>query len=202
MTIRENGKNMDKSIDAAETRLKSGIGVNLTGMLVFLASEAFLFGALFFTYFYLKINTPVWPPAGVQPDRGLAIINTTILLSSSGVVWLASRFIRKGNISGLAAVLLATAIMGSAFLGITVWEWTHEAFRSWSSAYGAIFYTMTGFHALHVMGGVLLMLALSIRARRGRYSRGNFTAIEVGSLYWHYVDFIWVLVFTTLFLIR
>jgi heme/copper-type cytochrome/quinol oxidase subunit 3 len=189
-------------MDAAETHLKSGAGVNLTGMLVFLASEAFLFGSLFFTYFYLKINTPVWPPAGVHLDNGLAIINTVILLSSSGVVWLASKFIRKGNVSGLAAALLATAVMGSAFLGITVWEWTHEAFRPWSIAYGAIFYTMTGFHALHVLGGVLLMLALSIRARRGRYSRGNFTAIEVGSFYWHYVDFIWILVFITLFLIR
>lgn len=193
---------MDKPVDAAKTHLKSVAGVNLTGMLVFLASEAFLFGSLFFTYFYLKINTPAWPPAGVHLDNGLAIINTAILLSSSGVVWLASEFIRKGNISSLVSTLAATAFMGSAFLGITAWEWTHEAFSPWSSAYGAIFYTMTGFHALHVLGGVLLMLALYIRARRGGYSSQNYTAVEVGSLYWHYVDFIWILVFTTLFLIR
>jgi heme/copper-type cytochrome/quinol oxidase subunit 3 len=193
---------MDKPVDMTETQLKKVASVNITGMLVFLASEFFLFGSLFFTYFYLKINNPVWPPAGVQLDRNLATINTAMLLSSNIVVWLASRFIRKGNISGLAVSLLSTALMGSAFLGITIWEWTHETFQPWTSAYGAIFYTMTGFHALHVLGGVLLMLALFMRTRRGRYSKGNYTAVEVGSLYWHYVDIVWILVFTTLFLIR
>jgi heme/copper-type cytochrome/quinol oxidase subunit 3 len=200
--IRKKDKLMDKAVEVPETQLKPGAGVNLTGMLVFLASEVFLFGSLFFTYFYFKINTSVWPPAGVHLDNGLAIINTVILLSSSVIVWLASRLVRKGNISGLATTLLSTAIMGMAFLGITIWEWTHESFLPWNSAYDSIFFTMTGFHALHVLGGVLLMLALSTHAWRGIYSATSHTAIEVGSLYWHYVDFIWILVFTTLFLIR
>jgi heme/copper-type cytochrome/quinol oxidase subunit 3 len=189
-------------MDPAEFRVKSSSTPALTGMLVFLASEVFLFGSLFFTYYYLRINNPVWPPAGVRPDTNLAIINTALLLSSSGVVWLAGRFLRKGNISTAAAALLATAVMGTAFLGITFWEWAHETFLPWTSAYGAIFYTMTGFHALHVLGGAGLMLALSIRARRGKYSPQHHTAVEVVSLYWHYVDVIWILVFTTLFLIR
>ena len=187
---------------AAEVQLKSRSGPAMTGMVVFLASEGFLFGSLFFTYFYLKINTPVWPPAGVHLDNTLAIINTAILLASSGVVWLGGRFIRRGNTTGLASTFVTTVVLGTAFLGITFWEWTHESFRPWTSAYGSIFYTMTGFHALHVLGGVLLMLALTVRAQRGRYSPQNHRAIEVGSLYWHYVDFVWILVFTTLFLIR
>ena len=198
----EKGKKMDKPVDSAAVSLKSRSGTAITGMLVFLASEVFLFGSLFFTYYYLRMNNPVWPPAGVHLDTTLAVINTAILLSSSIVVWLAARFMRKGNISGMAAALLSTSVLGFAFLGITIWEWTHETFQPWTSAYGSIFYTMTGFHALHVLGGVLLMLALFIRARRGRYSAGNFTAVEVGSLYWHYVDVVWILVFTTLFLIR
>jgi heme/copper-type cytochrome/quinol oxidase subunit 3 len=174
----------------------------MTGMVVFLASEAFLFGSLFFSYFYFKINSPVWPPAGVRLDIGLALINTAILLSSSAVVWLASRLARLGNRAGLAAALGSAAFMGAVFLGITVWEWTHESFLPWASAYGAIFYTMTGFHALHVLGGTLLMLALSLRARRGLFSAQNHLAVEVGSLYWHYVDFIWILVFSVVFLVR
>jgi heme/copper-type cytochrome/quinol oxidase subunit 3 len=189
-------------VDAAEVQVKSRSGPALTGMVVFLASEVFLFGSLFFTYYYLKINNPVWPPAGVHLDRALAITNTAILLCSSVAVYLASRLVRKGNIAGLATALLSTAFMGAAFLGITIWEWTHETFLPWTSAYGSIFYTLTGFHALHVLGGVLLMLALSVRSWRGRYSATNHTAIEVDSLYWHYVDFIWILVFSTLFLIR
>jgi heme/copper-type cytochrome/quinol oxidase subunit 3 len=181
---------------------KPKAGVPMTGMVVFLASEAFLFGSLFFSYFYFKINSPVWPPSAVRLDNGLAVINTAILLSSSAVVWLAARLIRKDRIAGLATALITAALMGAAFLGVTAWEWTHESFLPAASAYGAIFYTMTGFHALHVLGGVMLMLALSIRTRRGIYSSRNYLAIEVGSLYWHYVDFIWLLVFTTLFLIR
>ena len=98
----------------------------MTGMVVFLASEGFLFGALFFTYYYLRINISGWPPAGVHLDNILAIINTAILLASSGVVWLGGRFIRRGNTAGLASMLATTAFMGMAFLGITVWEWTHE----------------------------------------------------------------------------
>ena len=172
------------------------------GMAIFLASEAFLFGSLFFTYYYLRINNPVWPPAGVHLDIGLAVLSTFILLSSSGAIWLATRLIRRGSITGLAATLLATTLLGSSFLGITIWEWTHETFSPWASAYGSIFYTMTGFHALHVLGGVLLMMALLIRTRRGRFSPCNYLAVEVGALYWHYVDFIWLLVFTTLFIIK
>jgi cytochrome c oxidase subunit 3 len=191
-------------MDAAEVKVqdKSRSGPSMTGMVVFLASEVFLFGSLFFTYYYLRINNAVWPPAGVHLDYTLAIVNTAILLSSSVVVWLAGKLALKGNISGMAAALFSTAVMGIGFLGVTVWEWTHETFRPWTSAYGSIFYTMTGFHALHVLGGVLLMLALFVRSRRGKYSAQNHTAVEVAALYWHYVDIVWILVFTTLFLIR
>ncbi len=189
-------------MDGVETRNQSYPRVNITGMLFFLVSEIFLFGSLFFSYFYLKINNSVWPPAGAKPDTVLAGINTAILLSSSLVVYIASRLIRRNRISPAASVLLLTALMGSTFLGITIWEWTHESFLPWNSAYGAIFYTLTGFHALHVFGGVMMLLALFIRTARGRYSQTNHNAIEVGSLYWHYVDAIWILVFLTLFIIR
>ena len=170
------------------------------GMVLFLVSETFLFGALFWTYYYLRALTPGWPAH--HPAATLAIANTALLLASSGTVMLSIRAIRKGNENGLFIGLLATLVLGIAFLSITGWEWIHEDFRPWTDAYGSIFFTMTGFHALHVFGGVLLMLALLARTRRHLFSRDRHLGVEVGSLYWHFVDFIWIIVFTTLFIIR
>jgi heme/copper-type cytochrome/quinol oxidase subunit 3 len=170
------------------------------GMGLFLTSEAFLFGSLFWTYFYLRALTPSWPPQ--NPASTLAGINTACLLAGSITVWLGNRAIRRGNERGLRMGLLATAILGTVFLGLTAWEWTHEVFRPWTDAYGSIFYTLTGFHALHVFGGVVLMLVLLNRASRHRFSASNFVAIDVGSMYWHFVDSVWILVFITIFIIR
>jgi heme/copper-type cytochrome/quinol oxidase subunit 3 len=172
------------------------------GMVLFLISEAFLFGSLFWTYYYLRATTAVWPPAGVNPDLGLAGINTFLLLSSSAVIWWAGRAIRQGNQKALATGLVVTMALGLIFLGITIFEWTHESFRPWTHAYGSIFYTLTGFHALHVFAGIVLMLTLLTRSLKGRFSATNFKAVEVGSLYWHFVDFIWIIVFTTLFIVK
>lgn len=172
------------------------------GMVLFLISEAFLFGSLFATYYYLRATSPVWPPAGVRLDTILAFINTMILLSSSGAMWWAVRAIRKDSEKGLAIGLALTISLAIAFLGITIFEWTHETFRPWTSAYGSTFYTLTGFHALHVFGGILLMLSLLGRTLRHRFSSRRFLAVEVGSLYWHFVDLIWIFVFSTIFIIR
>lgn len=172
------------------------------GMILFLVSEAFLFGALFTVYYYLRAETAVWPPAGAKPDVTIAVINTIILLSSSAMIQWALSGIKKGNKSVLSAGLALTVLLGAAFLGITFYEWSRETFTATGSAYGSIFFTITGFHALHVLGGVLLMTALWGRARKNKFSADKYQAVEVGSLYWHYVDFIWIIVFTSLFIIR
>jgi cytochrome c oxidase subunit 3 len=171
-----------------------------TGMKVFLTSEAFLFGSLFWTYYYLRALTPGWPPE--HPSATLAGVNTILLLASSLTVWLGLRAIRAGDEGGLARGLAATAVLGAIFVAITAHEWAHEDFRPWTNAYGSTFYTLTGFHALHVSGGVVLMLVLLNRTLKHRFSGSNFLAVEVGSLYWHFVDVIWLLVFSTLFVVR
>ena len=175
---------------------------NYFGMVMFLISEAFLFGSLFWTYYYLRATTPVWPPAGVQPDIILASINTLLLLSSSGVIWWAVRSIRQGNRKALAAGLIITMVLGTIFLGITIFEWMQAPFRPWTNAYGSTFYTLTGFHALHVFCGILLMATLLTRTLKKRFSADNFKAVEIGSLYWHFVDLIWIIVFITLFIVK
>jgi cytochrome c oxidase subunit III len=172
------------------------------GMVFFLISESFLFGSLFWTYYYLKAKSPIWPPAGVVLDSNLAYINTAILLTSSLTLWWAVRAIRTGKEKSLALGLILTTCLGVTFLAITGWEWAHETFRPWTQAYGSIFYTLTGFHALHVFGGILLLLSLLTRSLKHCFSAQRFFALEVGSLYWHYVDFIWLIVFSTLFIVR
>jgi cytochrome c oxidase subunit III len=181
---------------------QSGRSPMFMGMVLFLVSELFLFGSLFWTYYYLRAENAIWPPAGVHLDLTLAIINMVILLSSSLSVWWAGRAIRGGSRTGLATGLVITMVLGSVFLGITIFEWTHEMFRPWTSSYGSIFYTLTGFHALHVFGGVVLLLSLLVRTLRGRISATNNKSVEIGSLYWHYVDFIWLIVFSTLFIVK
>lgn len=170
------------------------------GIVLFLISETFLFGALFWTYFYLRANTQGWPPQ--HPSITLPAVNTILLLASSGVIWWAGRAIRKGNEKGLLTGLLVTVVLGVSFLGITGWEWAHESFRPWTNAYGSIFFTITGFHALHILGGVMLMLALTARTARHRFSAGHFLAVDIGSFYWHFIDLIWILLFVSVFIIR
>ncbi|MBI2853440.1 MAG: cbb3-type cytochrome c oxidase subunit I [Chloroflexi bacterium] len=172
------------------------------GIALFLLSEAFLFGSLFWTYYYLRALTPGWPPEDVRPALPLAVLNTLILLISSGTMLWAERSIRDGSRKGLAFGLAGTFILGTAFLGITVSEWMREPFRPWTNAYGSIFYTLTGFHALHVFAGVWLMLFLFIRTIRRPFTSGRSTGVAVGSWYWHFVDFVWLIVFTTLFIVR
>lgn len=171
-----------------------------TGVIVFLISEAFLFGSLFWTYYYLRAMTPGWPPE--HPSATLAGINTVLLLTSSLAIWMGLRAIRAGDERGLARGLAATAILGALFLVLTGREWAHEDFRPWTNAYGSTFYTLTGFHALHVFGGVVLMLVLLTRTLKHRFSASNFLAVEAGSIYWHFVDVIWLFVFSTLFIVR
>lgn len=172
------------------------------GIIAFLCSEGFLFSALFFAFYYLRANNAVWPPQGVTIDLRLGIILTVILLLSSLTVWIAGRFAERGRMAGTSAWLGVTAALGAGFLGITVWEWLNEGFLPSSHAYGAIFFTLTGFHALHVFGGTVVLALLMVRSIRGRYSQGSHIGVTVGSYYWHFVDVIWLLVFTTIFIIK
>lgn len=172
------------------------------GMVLFVISEVFLFGALFWAFYYLRARSEAWPPAGVELSLTLPVINTIILLASSAAIWAGTRAISRGSRQGLVGGLAVTLVLGLTFLGITSWEWVHEPFRPWSHAYGSIFYTLTGFHALHVFIGALMMSMFLVRTRRGLYSANNYAAIEAGSLYWHFVDVVWLVVFSSIFLVR
>ncbi|MDO8691350.1 MAG: cytochrome c oxidase subunit 3 [Dehalococcoidia bacterium] len=179
---------------------RAGLDRLQTGMLLFLLSETFLFGNLFWTYYYLRAKSPVWPPPGVALELPLIAVNTVILLSSSVVMQRAVNSAQRGNRRATWRALVVTLLLGAVFLTIKGWEWNHLAFRPWDHAYGSIFFTLTGFHGLHVLAGMALLAALTIRTLRAPSVVP--LSVEVGGLYWHFVDFIWIFVFTTLYIIH
>lgn len=187
---------------AEEIEDRPGIPRLYLGMIMFLLSEAFLFGNLFTTYFYLRAKSPVWPPEGVVLELPLIAVNTAILLSSSVTMQLAINYAGRSNRRGIIYSLVITMALGAVFLTIKGWEWSHVDFRPWDHAYGSIFYTLTGFHGLHVLAGIGILLALLVRTLRLRGSSLAPLHLKVGGLYWHYVDLIWIFVFASLYIIR
>jgi cytochrome c oxidase subunit III len=175
------------------------------GMVFFLASEAVFFANLIASYLYLRVfNGGDWPPKIdhlTKPEVLIPSINTVILLSSSFVMHWAVTGIKKGNKSRLAWGLGLTALMGAVFLGGQAYEYVHNGFGPWDGVFGSVFYTLTGFHGAHVTFGVLFMLVVFLRAARGDYSKSHHFSVTAIEMYWHFVDVVWVILFTVLYLL-
>lgn len=170
------------------------------GMVLLIVTEASLFVYLLFSYFYLgSMARGPWPPSGL-PELRLALPNTGVLLLSSGTMWWAESGIRRGDETRLRLGLLLTLMLGAGFLGIQVIEYHHQAFTPATSAYGSLFYTITGFHGAHVAVGLLMLAVVGLRARLGHFSSRHHLAVTNVSWYWHFVDAVWLAVFTSLYL--
>jgi cytochrome c oxidase subunit 3 len=171
-------------------------------MVLFLGSELMFFGALFGMYFTLRGQARVWPPAGIHLEVRNPAIFTAILLASSGTMQMAVRRIKAGDRRGMVRWLWLSLVLGGAFLVGQGIDYRQLDFHVATGAYGSAFYTMTGFHAFHVVAGLMLMLVILGRAAAGAYSAGDHAGLEAMSYYWHFVDVVWLALFTTLFLIR
>lgn len=175
------------------------------GMVFFLASEAIFFANLIASYLYLRIRLTgmgeSWIPSGVELDKTLPLINTFILLSSSFPMHYAARAITRGDKRGLTIGLLLTVVLGSTFLGGQAWEYTHANFNPSTGVFGSTFFTLTGFHGAHVTAGVLFLLVCFFRSLRGDFSKDRHFAVSAVEMYWHFVDVVWVLLFTVLYLL-
>ncbi len=172
------------------------------GVVLFLASELMFFAGLFAAYFDLRSQTAVWPPANVHLNVIESGIGTLLLAYSSGAMLLFTLSLSRKNWR-VARVLLSTAIVaGIAFLAIAMHGWSKNTFGVTSHAYGSVFYTMTGFHALHVAVGVLLLCALFFGMRRPALSANHRAGAEAISYYWHFVFIVWVGIWGTIYLIR
>ncbi len=172
------------------------------GIVLFLGSELMFFAALFGMYFTLRAQAAAWPPAGTSIHLINAAIITVILVVSSGTFQLGVRRIRQGDRNGLRLWVFITLLLGLVFLAGQFLDYTSLDFQIGTNAYGSAYYTMTGFHALHVIAGVVLMLVLLGRAAAGAYSAQDHAGVEVIAYYWHFVDVVWLALFATIFLIR
>jgi heme/copper-type cytochrome/quinol oxidase subunit 3 len=169
------------------------------GMMLLIATEASLFAYLLFSYFYLgSMATGPWPPDG-SPSLKLVIPNTILLLLSSGTMYWAESGIRRGEKGRLRIGLLATLLLGIVFLVIQGIEYSKKHFTPTTSAYGSLFFTITGFHGAHVFVGLLMIAVISVRAFLGHFGAGRHEAVTNVSWYWHFVDVVWLCVFTSLY---
>ena len=174
------------------------------GMIFFIASEAVFFANLIASSLYLRFRADVWPPQyniyHFEMNKVLVGINTVILLSSSLPMHWAGRSAVRGNRRGLILGLLGTVILGSTFLSIQLFEYTHSNFGPQSGIFGSTFFTLTGFHGAHVTAGVIFLTVCLVRSIRGDFSITKHFAVQAAEMYWHFVDAVWVLLFTVLYL--
>ncbi|MBI4784497.1 MAG: heme-copper oxidase subunit III [Oscillatoriophycideae cyanobacterium NC_groundwater_1537_Pr4_S-0.65um_50_18] len=175
-------------------------GNSMFGFIVFLISESVIFLSFFAGYIAIKLTAVDWLPAGVS---GLEVrepaINTIVLVSSSFVIYFAEKALDRQNLWGFRILLLATAAMGSYFLWGQATEWRGLPFGVTTGTYGGLFYLLTGFHGLHVLTGVLLQGIMLTRSFiPGNYEGGHF-GINATSLFWHFVDVIWIVLFVLIY---
>jgi cytochrome c oxidase subunit III len=183
---------------ASQSSAPTTLGV---GVVVWLASELMFFAGLFGAYFTLRgLNEP-WPPESVELATARTSVATVILLSSSGTMHLAVTAAKRDDRRSAIRWLGVTALMGAIFLGNLVWEYAEAAFSVGDNAYGSIFYLMTGFHGLHVVGGLIFMGAIAA-AIAGRSRAPAHETVEVCAYYWHFVDVVWVFMFLTIYVLR
>lgn len=169
------------------------------GMWTLVATEAALFSYLLFSYFYVGSQTVgPWPPSG-PPALRIAGPGTAILMAASFTMWLGERGVRKGRRGQLLLGLAATITLGAVFLGLQLVEWRGKPFSISSSAYGSLFFTVTGFHMAHVLLGLLMLAVLFVWTLLGYFDERRYAAVSTGALYWHFVTAVWIAVFLALY---
>jgi len=170
------------------------------GVLSLIVTEGSLFGYLLFTYFYLASQTEQhWPPDGL-PALLIPGVNTIILLASSVFVWASERCIQRRQMHWSIASMVLAVILGICFVVIQLHEWSIKTYTMTSNLYGSLYFTITGFHMLHVIVGLIILLMLLVWIVLGYFDDRRYAAVTIGGLYWHFVDVVWLFVFATLFL--
>ncbi|HEY8315060.1 MAG TPA: cytochrome c oxidase subunit 3 [Candidatus Baltobacteraceae bacterium] len=172
------------------------------GVVLFLASELMFFAGLFAAYFDLRSQNAVWPPPGVHLDLIESSIGTFLLFASSMVMFLMTNALSKGRQKAAYGWLFAGIMCGIAFIGIALHGWSKNTFTIASSAYGSIFYAMTGFHVLHVTAGVVLLAALFYGLRSNALRANARAGAEAIMYYWHFVFVVWIGIWGSIYLLR
>jgi cytochrome c oxidase subunit 3 len=185
-----------------EAHRSSRVEAQLLGMYLFIISEIMLFGAFFTAYFFIRVVAgDPWPAENMHLPVAIAGVNTAILVSSSFTMHWALECAKRGNRNGLKAGLLSTFLLGLTFLTIQVNEYVHVGFSPAENAQGSIFYSLTGLHGAHVFVGLTLLAFATIRAFRGHFTPEQHRGVEVPGVYWHFVDVMWIVVFSTIYVL-
>jgi cytochrome c oxidase subunit 3 len=175
------------------------------GMVLFLASWTMLFAGLFFAYGLVRSRATAWPPLD-QPPLPLALpgANVAVLALGSAALLLAARPLRRGDSRGAARALTAAALLGAIFLALQARVWTSlwaEGLRPDGGPYGSVVYTLTGFHALHVLVGLGALASLAWRAWRGTHGPAQTLPARLWAVYWHFVAAVWLLMYLTVYVL-
>ncbi len=169
------------------------------GMAALVVTEACLFAYLLFSYYYMALHFGrAWLP-DTLPGFKFSVPMTGLLFSSSVVVWIGERCIRKGRDMACAAALAGGALLGIAFVVLEATEWSDKDFTLSTDSYASLYFTVTGFHMAHVVGGVLMLLAMALWTAIGKFDAHRRDPISIAAFYWHFVDVVWVAVFTTIY---
>ncbi|SFL10648.1 cytochrome c oxidase subunit 3 [Halogranum rubrum] len=174
------------------------------GMIAFLGSELGTFGALFGYYFYIRAGA-TWPPAGMPEGLAgsLVLANTALLVASSFTLHWAEVSLRNENRRSFILGLLTTLILGTVFIGGQIVEYyefiVHEGFTFTEGIYASAFFGLTGLHGLHVTLGAVLIGIVFVRALRGQYSARRHVSVTTASMYWHFVDVVWIFLVVVLY---
>ena len=185
-----------------EANRSSRVDAQMLGMLLFIISEIMVFGAFFTAYFFIRVvGGAEWPAEGTHLPVAIAGVNTAILLSSSVTMHWALESAKAGNRRGLQAGIVTTFLLGATFLFVQINEYVHIGFSPQDSAQGTVFYGLTGLHGAHVFVGLTLLAMVTVRAFRGHFSPAEHRGVEVPGIYWHFVDVMWVIVYTSIYIL-
>ncbi|MCH7616653.1 MAG: cytochrome c oxidase subunit 3 [Chloroflexi bacterium] len=174
-------------------------------MWLFLASDCLFFGSFIAAYLLYRGRSVVGPYPADLFDIPFTSVSAFILLMSSVTMVLALAAIQRGNVRNMRIWLFTTAILGTLFIAGQVFEFTefnHEGLSLSTNLFGTTFFVLTGFHGAHVTVGVLILLSLFVVSMRGGIQQKDSLAIELAGLYWHFVDIVWIVIFTLVYLIQ
>lgn len=178
-----------------DARYRAKTITNRIGLWLFLLSDSFVFGGLMVARFYLMGDTRL------ELNQLLGIVVTAMLLVSSFFINRAEIYMEYGDLKSFFRSIWITMALGTLFLiGVVFVEWPTAHFRPWDSAGASLFYAMTGFHALHVLSGLIFLWIVYRNAKRGLYSPERHWPVEAAAVYWHFVDVVWVFFYSALYL--
>jgi cytochrome c oxidase subunit 3 len=183
--------------------VSSRVEAQVLGMLLFIISEVMLFGAFFTAYFFIRVvaDSGWFPIDGKELPKLVAGVNTAVLVSSSFTMHWALEGARRGNRRAMQVGLITTLALGATFLSVQINEYVHIGFAPSDNAQASIFYGLTGLHGAHVFVGLTLLTFATTRAFRGHFSPKEHRGVEVPGIYWHFVDVMWIVVYSTVYLL-